>query len=86
MDILDLLSNSDAIKGGLNLEMDADPIVSLFSYEFARYKPAAPPSPLLQPKPKSGKKKRDRKAEYEKAKAKKAAISTDPVDSGEQCA
>jgi len=75
------------------MEPSSNPIVSLFNYEFAKYKPAAPPSPVIQPKPgggKSSKKKRDRKAEYEKAKARKAAMSGvasgEMVDSGEQCA
>ncbi|EAU90763.2 bromodomain and PHD finger-containing protein 3 [Coprinopsis cinerea okayama7 len=85
LEILDLLTSNDAIKDGLNLELNEDPIASLFSFEFARYKPQPPPSPILPP-PKPKKKKRDRKAEYERAKARKAARASSGTPAVERAA
>ena len=51
MDILRLLMSSDAIKDDLNMELDVEPVSSLFSYELAKVKPPPPyePSPLPSP-------------------------------------
>lgn len=77
IEILELLVSADVIKPDMNIELDHDPIVSLFNYEFARMKP--PPTPPPPPPPKVRKPKRDRKAEYERAKAKKEATGTLPI-------
>lgn len=54
MEILKLLSSSDAIKEDLNMELDHDPITSLLNFDLAKVKPPPPyePSPLPPP-PKS---------------------------------
>ena len=70
LEVLDLLDSSAAISTDLNLEIGDNPIISLFNFELAHVKPP-PPSPA-PPKSKKGGK-RDRKAEYERAKAKKEA-------------
>ncbi|KAF8159256.1 hypothetical protein B0H34DRAFT_702732 [Crassisporium funariophilum] len=79
LDALELLLQSDAIKDDLNLELDHNPIVSLFNYEFAKMKP--PPEATLTPSvpppprrpPRKPKPKRDRKAEAERARANREA-------------
>ncbi|KAF6753376.1 bromodomain and PHD finger-containing protein 3 [Ephemerocybe angulata] len=79
LDILELLISGDAIREGLNLEFDADPITSLLNTEAARYKPPPPPSPIIPappPRSKKSSKKRDRRAEAERARARKAAART----------
>ncbi|TFK17664.1 hypothetical protein FA15DRAFT_313371 [Coprinopsis marcescibilis] len=69
--ILQLLTSSGALQDGLNLELSQDPISSLFSCEVAKYR--SPPTASPERPAKSKKKKRDRKAEYEKSRAKRAA-------------
>jgi len=82
MDILKLLLSSDTIKEDLNMELDDDPITSLFNYELAKVKPPPPEPPSEQQRPpppprsaksKKGKPKRDRKAEAERREARLAA-------------
>ncbi|KII86055.1 hypothetical protein PLICRDRAFT_44511 [Plicaturopsis crispa FD-325 SS-3] len=56
--ILELLVSEDAIKDDIQLLLTAQPMISLFDYEFGKLKPPPPPPP-----PKPWKPKRDRKAE-----------------------
>ncbi|KAJ3565446.1 hypothetical protein NP233_g7624 [Leucocoprinus birnbaumii] len=72
LDVLELLTSISAIKPDLSIDLQDEPLQSLFNYELATLKP--PPTPPPPPPPKA-KKKRDRKAEYERAKAKKAAAA-----------
>ncbi|PPQ65251.1 hypothetical protein CVT24_011406 [Panaeolus cyanescens] len=72
LDILNLLTSSEIIKADLNIELDTDPISSLFNYELARIKPI-PPTPPPVKKPKKTKQKRDRRAEQERARINREA-------------
>lgn len=73
MDVLELLTVTDIIKPDLTVDLQEEPLQSLFRYELAVPKP--PPTPAPPPPPRAKKPKRDRKAEYERAKAKKAAAA-----------
>lgn len=73
MDVLELLTVTDIIKPDLNIDLQEEPLESLFRYELAVHK--RPPTPAPPPPPRAKKPKRDRKAEYERAKAKKAAAA-----------
>lgn len=73
MDVLELLTVTDIIKPDLTMDLQEEPLQSLFRYELAVLKP--PPTPVPPPPPRAKKPKRDRKAEYERAKAKKAAAA-----------
>jgi NuA3 HAT complex component NTO1 len=93
LDILEVLLSGDSVKDGLNLELgNSSPIASLLATELAQYKPPviAPPSPELPPKvPSKKSKKRDRRAEAERARARKAVAFTRnpdalPVEDGTQ--
>ncbi|KAJ2936999.1 hypothetical protein H1R20_g99, partial [Candolleomyces eurysporus] len=68
LEVLELLVNSSAISDHLGLELQSDPITSLFSAEEARYKPPPPLSPLSPPKSKKSSRKRDRRAERSRSK------------------
>ncbi|KAJ7230518.1 bromodomain and PHD finger-containing protein 3, partial [Mycena pura] len=68
MEILELLLSTDAIKDELELILSADPVTSLFNFEFGRKKPVAPP-PTPPPHPAAIKAEKKRKAkEVEKEK------------------
>ncbi|THG96316.1 hypothetical protein EW026_g5492 [Hermanssonia centrifuga] len=66
LELLKLLVQKEAIQDDIDLIIDVQPIVSLFSYEFGKFKPPPPPPP--PPKPK-----RDRKAERERLRLARAA-------------
>lgn len=68
LEVLELLVNSSAFSGDLGLELQSDPLASLFSVEEARYKPPPPLSPVITPKSKKSSKKRDRKGERSRSK------------------
>ena len=68
LNVLELLFSKDAIKDSINLVLDEDPIVSLFNFEFGKFKP--PPTPPPKPKPPT---KRERKAERERKRLGKQA-------------
>lgn len=74
--VLELLTCISAIKPDLPIDLQAEPLQSLFSYELAVPKPL--PTPPPPPPPKTNRK-RDRRAEYERAKAKKAAAAAEAM-------
>lgn len=70
LDVLELLTSSECFKENLNMEVGNNPIISLFNYEFAAWKP--PPletEDVVRSRKDKTKIKRDRKAEVERAKA-----------------
>jgi hypothetical protein len=55
MEMVELLTQEDAIKHDTDLILDTEPIVSLFNLERARFKPPPPPPTPPPPKPKRAK-------------------------------
>ena len=77
LDVLELLTSSECFKENLNMEVGNNPIVSLFNYEFATWKPPPlEPEDVVRSRKEKTKPKRDRKAEVERAKANKVAAAT----------
>ena len=77
--VLELLISSQTFKEDIYMEFGDNPIVSLFNYEFATWKPPpVEPDDVIQSRKDKTKPKRDRKAEVERAKANReaAAIGT----------
>jgi hypothetical protein len=71
LDVLELLISSESFKEDLNMAVGNNPIVTLFNYEFATWKPPPlEPDDIIRSR-KERTKKRDRKAEVERAKANK---------------
>ncbi|KAJ2917073.1 hypothetical protein MD484_g3339, partial [Candolleomyces efflorescens] len=69
LEVLELLVHNSAISDQLGLELQSDPLTSLYSSEEARYKPPPPLSPLIPPnKSKKSGRKRDRRAERSRSK------------------
>lgn len=76
LDVLELLTSSECFKENLNMEVGNNPIVSLFNYEFATWKPPPlEPEDIVRSRKEKPKPKRDRKAEVERAKANKVAAA-----------
>ena len=76
LDVLELLTSSECFKENLNMEVGNNPIVSLFNYEFAAWKPPPlEPEDVVRSRKDKTKIKRDRKAEVERAKANKVAAA-----------
>lgn len=77
LSLLKLFVSSEAIKQGLNMELNTDPASALFNFEFAKVRPPppispeAPPAPPPAPRVKKVPKKRDYKAEMERARINK---------------
>ncbi|KAF8638766.1 hypothetical protein AX17_001982 [Amanita inopinata Kibby_2008] len=70
LEFLQLLTSGDAIKNDTELVLDKNPIESLFSFEFAKFKPPPPPPP-----PKPTKPKRDRRADLERKRREREAAA-----------
>lgn len=51
LSLLKLFASSEAIKQGLNMELNTDPASALFNFEFAKVKPPPPISPEAPPAP-----------------------------------
>ena len=75
LDVLELLISSECFKENLNMEVGNNPIVTLFNYEFATWKPPLEPEDIVRSRKEKTKPKRDRKAEIERARANKAAAA-----------
>ena len=76
LDLLELLISSECFKENLNMEVGDNPIVSLFNYELATWKPfPVEPEDIVRSRKEKTKSKRDRKAEAERAKANKVAAA-----------
>lgn len=77
--MLDLLINAEHIQGDSPLVIDKEPVESLFGYEYASVKPQPTPPPVpslpAQPAAPPTKPKRDRKAERERLKERRASAA-----------
>jgi len=74
LDVLELLISSESFKEDLYMEVGNNPVVTLFSYELATWKPPPrDPEDVTRSRKEKTKPKRDRKAEVERAKANKEA-------------
>ena len=82
LDVLGLLISSESFKQDLNMEVGNNPIVTLFNYELATWKPPPlEPDDIVRSRKERNKSKRDRKAENERAKAnKEAAAASADID------
>ena len=77
-DVLELLISSENFKEDLYMEIDSNPIVTLFNYKLATWKsPPVEPEDIVRSRKEKTKPKRDRKAEVERAKANKEAAAAD---------
>lgn len=76
LDVLELLISSESFKDDLYMEVGNSPIVNLFNYEFATWKPPPlEPDDIIRSRKDKTKPKRDRKAEVERARANKEAAA-----------
>ncbi|THU93626.1 hypothetical protein K435DRAFT_757245 [Dendrothele bispora CBS 962.96] len=71
--LLDLLSSSQLIQNELPILLDADPITSLFQYQFPKIKPAPPPKPKKIVKGRPPKTDKEREEENARRRAKRQA-------------